>query len=229
MAVTSTDGRTRERLTRTVWPMDWFETAIRDEADLQAVYEESSWLVKNKEIDHLDEHCVAYLAVCGFVVLASADAHGRADVTPRGGPRGFVRVLDERTIAIPDATGNRRIDTLRNVVQTGRLGMLALLPGRGQTLRVNGRACVSTEPELLGSLTAVGKPPRAALVMAVEEVFTHCPKAFVRSGLWDPATWPGEDEQPSPAAMLRDHVGSPELTLADAEQAMVDAVTIRLA
>ena len=209
--------------------MDWFEGAIRDEAALDAVYDESSWLVKHKQIDHLDEHCRAYLAVCGFVVLASADAEGRADVTPRGGPRGFVSVLDERTLAIPDATGNRRIDTLRNVVQTGQLGMLALLPGRGQTLRVNGRACVSTDPALLGSLTAVGKPPRAALVMAVEEVFTHCPKAFVRSGLWDPSTWPGADEQPSPAAMLRDHVGDPALTLADAEQAMVDAVTTRLA
>ena len=209
--------------------MDWFEGAIRDESSLQAVYEESSWLVKNKQIDHLDEHCRAYLEVCSFVVLASADAQGRADVTPRGGPRGFVRVLDDRTIAIPDATGNRRIDTLRNVVQTGHLGMLALLPGRGQTLRVNGRACVSTDPRLLDSLTAVGKPPRAALVMAVEEVFTHCPKAFVRSGLWDPATWPGKDEQPSPAAMLRDHVGDPALTLDAAEQAMVDAVTKHLA
>jgi hypothetical protein len=209
--------------------MDWFEGAIRDETALQAVYEESSWLVKHKQIDHLDEHCRAYLAVCGFVVLASADAEGRADVTPRGGPRGFVEVLDDRTIAIPDATGNRRIDTLRNVVQTGQLGMLALLPGRGQTLRVNGRACVSTDPRLLASLTAVGKPPRAALVMAVEEVFTHCPKAFVRSGLWDPATWPGRDEQPSPAAMLRDHVGDPALTLAAAEQAMEDAVTKHLA
>ncbi len=205
--------------------MDWFEGAIRDEAELHAVYDSSSWLVQNKQIDHLDQHCREYLAVCSFVVLASADARGRADVTPRGGPRGFVAVLDERTIAIPDATGNRRIDTLRNVVQTGRLGMLALLPGRGQTLRVNGRACASTDPALLASLTPVGKPPRVALVMAVEEVFTHCPKAFVRSGLWDPATWPGKAEQPSPAAMLRDHVGDPALTLADVERALREPVT----
>jgi hypothetical protein len=209
--------------------MDWFETAIRDEAELHEIYEPSSWLVQNKTIDHLDPHCRQYLAVCGFVLLASADASGRADVTPRGGPRGFVSVLDDRTLAVPDATGNRRLDTLRNVLQTGRIGMLALLPGRGQTLRVNGRACVSTAPALLSQLTAVGKPPRAALVIAVEEVFTHCPKAFVRSGLWDPASWPAKQEQPSPAAMLRDHVGDPSLTLADAEQAMVDAVTIRLA
>lgn len=209
--------------------MDWFEGAVRDEVELRELYEPPGWIPKNKSIDHLDRHCRDYLAVCGFVLLASADAEGRADVTPRGGPRGFVTVLDERTLAIPDATGNRRLDTMRNVVQTGRAGLLALLPGRGQTLRINGRACVSTQPALLTQLTAVGKPPLSALVLAVEEVFTHCPKAFVRSGLWDPATWPQADEQPSPALMLRDHVGDPALTLADAEQAMIDAVTLRLA
>ena len=209
--------------------MDWFAGALRDESQLQEVYEPSSWLVQNKTIDHLDQHCRDYLAVCSFILVASADAEGRADVTPRGGPRGFVSVLDEHTLAVPDATGNRRLDTFRNVVRTGRTGLLALLPGRGQTLRINGRACVSTDPALLGQLVPVGKPPRAALVVAVEEVFTHCPKAFVRSGLWDPATWPAQQEQPSPAAMLRDHVGDPALTLADAEQAMVDAVTLRLA
>ena len=209
--------------------MDWTAGAIEDEAVLYELYEPSSWLVKNKEIDHVDAGCRAYLAACGFVLLASADAQGRVDVTPRGGPRGFVTVLDDRTLAIPDATGNRRIDTFHNVVQTGQLGMLALLPGRGQTLRVNGRACVSADPALLSQLTAVGKPPRAALVLAVEEVFTHCPKAFVRSALWDPSSWPAKDEMPSPAAMLRDHVGDPDFTLEQAEQAMIDSVTVRLA
>lgn len=209
--------------------MDWFETAIRDEAELTEVYEPSSTLVQNKQIDHLDAVCRDYLAVCSFVVLSSADAHGRCDVTPRGGPPGFVAVLDDRLLAIPDATGNRRLDTLRNVVQNGQLGLLAILPGRGQTLRVNGRACVSRDPALLDSLTPIGKPPRAALLLAVEEVYTHCPKAFVRSGIWDPSTWPGKDQQPSPAAMLSQHVGPELLSEADAEQAMVDAVTIRLA
>jgi len=209
--------------------MDWFEGAIRDEAELAEIYEPSSWLVKNKTIDHLDAGCQAYLAVCTFVLLSSADAQGHCDVTPRGGPAGFVEVLDDRVLAIPDATGNRRLDTVHNVVQTGRLGMLAVLPGRGQTLRVNGRACVSRDPALLDRLASVGKPPRTALVLAVEEVFTHCPKAFVRSGLWDPASWPAAEDQPSPASMLRDHVGDSSLTLAEAEQAMVDAVTIRLA
>jgi PPOX class probable FMN-dependent enzyme len=209
--------------------VDLFESALRDEAELQALYEKPSAIVARKQIDHLDEHCRRYLALCRFVLVASADRDGRADVTPRGGPAGFVSVLDDQTVAIPDATGNRRLDTFRNVLQTGRAGLLLLLPGRGQTLRINGRACVSTDPDLLGSLTAVGKPPRAALVLRAEEVFTHCPKAFVRSGLWDPETWPAKDEQPSPAAMLRDHVGDPDFTLAQAEQAMIDSVTIRLA
>lgn len=210
--------------------MDLFDTALTDETELRALYDAPpSDIVARKEIDHLDDHCRRYLALCRFALVASADAGGRVDVTPRGGPPGFISVLDERTLAIPDATGNRRLDTFRNVLQTGRAGLLLLLPGRGQTLRVNGPACVSTDPELLASLTAVGKPPRAALVLAVEEVFTHCPKAFVRSGLWDPASWPAPGEMPSAAAMLRDHVGDPAFTLEQAEQAMIDSVTIRLA
>ena len=209
--------------------MDLFATAVRDVSELDALYEPSSALVLGKQIDHLDAGCRAYLSVCRFVVLSSAGADGRCDTTPRGGPAGFVTVLDDRTLAIPDATGNRRLDTVRNVVATGRLGLLAVLPGRGQTLRVNGRACVSRDPELLARLSPVGRAPLTALVLAVEEVFTHCPKAFVRSGLWDQATWPSADEQPSPASLLRGHVGVDFLSLADAEQALVEAVTIRLA
>lgn len=208
--------------------MDLFATALQDEADLRALYERPNEIVARKEIDHLDEHCKRYLALCRFALIASADRDGRADVTPRGGPAGFITVLDDHLLAIPDATGNKRLDTFRNVVQTGRAGLLLLLPGRGQTLRVNGRACVSADAALLERLTPVGKPPRAALVLHAEEVFTHCPKAFVRSGLWDPASWPGKDEQPSPAAMLRDHVGDPDFTLEQAEQRMVDAVTVHL-
>ena len=209
--------------------MDLFDTALTEPSQLHELYEPPSELVANKTIDHLDVHCRQYLSLCRFALVASADAEGRADVTPRGGPAGFISVLDDRLLAIPDATGNRRLDTFRNVLQTGRAGLLLLLPGRGQTLRINGRACVSTDADLLASLTPIGKPPRAALVLAVEEVFTHCPKAFVRSGLWDPTSWPAKADQPSPAAMLRDHVGDPDFSLEQAEQRMVDAVTIHLA
>lgn len=209
--------------------MDLFAGALQDETALRALYEMPNDIVARKEIDHLDAHCKRYLALCRFALIASADRDGRADVTPRGGPAGFITVLDDHLLAIPDATGNKRLDTFRNVLQTGRAGLLLLLPGRGQTLRINGRACVSADPDLLQRLTPVGKPPRAALVLHTEEVFTHCPKAFVRSGLWDPATWPRKEDQPSPAAMLRDHVGDPGFTLEEAEQKMIDAVTVHLA
>ncbi|MCW2616275.1 MAG: hypothetical protein JWN08_3269 [Frankiales bacterium] len=192
--------------------------AVRDETELSALYAPPSEVVRRKAIDHVDALSREYLALCRFVVLSSTDADGRCDATPRGGPPGFVTVLSDRLLALPDAAGNRRLDTLRNVVQTGRLGLLAVLPGRGQTLRVNGRACVSTDPELLDRLRADGRPPRAALLLAVEEVFTHCPKAFTGSGLWDSTTWPDADRQPAPAAMLAAHAGG--LTLAEAEAAM---------
>ena len=203
--------------------MDLFASAIRDEAGLRELYELPSQVVANKEIDHLDEHCRRYLALCRFALVASADASGRVDVTPRGGPPGFISVLDERTLVIPDTTGNRRLDTFRNVVETGRAGLLLLIPGRGQTLRINGRACVTADPDLLARLVPVGTAPRAALVLQTAEVFTHCPKAFVVSRLWDPQSWPARDEQPSPAAMLRAHVGDPAFTLDLAEQAMAAA------
>jgi PPOX class probable FMN-dependent enzyme len=209
--------------------VDLFDTALTEPSQLEELYEPPSELVANKTIDHLDVHCRHYLSLCRFALVASADAEGRADVTPRGGPAGFISVLDDRLLAVPDATGNRRLDTFRNVLQTGRAGPAAAAP-RSRPDAAHQRAGLREHrPELLGSLQAVGKPPRAALVLAVEEVFTHCPKAFVRSGLWDPASWPAKADQPSPAAMLRDHVGDPRLSLEDAEQRMVDAVTIHLA
>lgn len=195
--------------------MDWGFTTVHDEAELAQVYAPPSEVVQRKTTDHVDALTRDYLALCRFVVLASTDADGRCDVTPRGGPAGFVHVLDERLLAIPDTAGNRRLDTLRNVVQTGRLGMLAVLPGRGQTLRVNGTACVSTDPALLEQL---GGRPRAALLLGVEEVYTHCPKAFTGSGLWQPDTWPAADLQPAPAALLAAHVG--DISLEQAERAM---------
>lgn len=207
---------------------DLFADALRSEDDLRALYDPPSGLAARKEIGHLDAAAAGFIASSPMLFLASADVSGRCDVTPRGGPPGFVSVLDETTLVIPDATGNRRIDTYQNVVETGRVGVVFLIPGRGQTLRVNGRACVSTRPALLETLTAVGKPPRAALVVAAEEVFAHCPKAFVRSGLWNPEAWPDPRAAPSPAALTLAHVGDPDLTLADVEKSQREALLYRL-
>lgn len=206
-----------------------FAGALGSEAELRELYEQPSGFAARKQIDHLDSAARQLIALAPIVFVASHDAEGRADVTPRGGDPGFVTVLDDDTLAIPDATGNKRLDTLRNVVATGHAGLLFVIPGRGQTLRVNGRARVSARPELLAGLRPVGKPPRSALVVKADEVYTHCPKAFVRSALWDPATWPSAAEQPSAAAVLHAHVGDPAVTLADVERSQAESLARRLA
>jgi PPOX class probable FMN-dependent enzyme len=206
-----------------------FDGAIEHEAQLRELYEPPSGLGARKQIDRLDDACRALIALAPIVFVASHDAHGRCDVTPRGGPPGFVTVLDDHHLAIPDATGNKRLDTLMNVVATGHAGLIFVIPGRGQTLRVNGPARITAREDLLDRLTPVGKPPRSAIVVEAREVYTHCPKAFVRSGLWDPATWPSADEQPSSAEVLHAHVADPAITLADVERAQEESLKHRLA
>ena len=209
--------------------MDPFAGALEDVDALHELYDAPDDRVWRKDIGRLDEHCRTLIAASPMVLLASTDGRGGVDVTPRGGPAGFVTVLDDGHLALPDATGNRRLDTLRNVIATGRVGTLFLTPGRDWTLRVNGRACVSADPELLARVTPVGKPPRTAIVVACEEVYTHCPKAFVRSGLWDPQTWPDPSALPRPAQVLHAHLAVPGSTLEDEERRQAESLIHRLA
>ncbi|MYR00678.1 MSMEG_1061 family FMN-dependent PPOX-type flavoprotein [Streptomyces sp. SID6139] len=180
-----------------------------------------------KQMTELTDQTRRLIGCSALVLVASADAEGNCDVSPRGGPAGFVSVLDDRTVAIPDATGNKRLDTLQNVIATGRAGLLFIIPGRTTTLRVNGRACVSTRPELLSQLTAVGKPPASALVVGIEEVYPHCPKSLLRSGAWKPEQWPAADAQPTSAEVTLAQLRMPELTIADIEQAEADSLKYR--
>ncbi|WP_371501567.1 MSMEG_1061 family FMN-dependent PPOX-type flavoprotein [Kitasatospora sp. NBC_00374] len=187
--------------------------AVRETAGLRELYELPSELVRHKEVDRIHEVARKVIGRSSLVFVASAGADGRCDVTPRGGPPGFVAVLDEFTLALPDATGNRRLDSLHNIVETGRVGLIFVIPGREATLRVNGRACVSSDPRLLEQLTAVGKPPRSAIVVEAEEVYGHCPKAFLRSSAWKPENWLAADAAPSSAEVTLAHLGNPSLTL----------------
>ncbi|MFD0278134.1 MSMEG_1061 family FMN-dependent PPOX-type flavoprotein [Kitasatospora sp. NPDC127111] len=192
--------------------------AVRDAAELREIYEQPSDLVRRKQVDRIHEVARQLIACSSLVFVASADAAGRCDVSPRGGPAGLVSVLDDRTLAIPDATGNKRLDSLHNIVETGQVGLIFVVPGRESTLRVNGRACVSTDPRLLERLTAVGKPPRSAIVVAVEEVYAHCPKAFLRSSAWKPENWLAKDAQPTSAEVTLSHLRDPSLTIEMIEQ-----------
>jgi PPOX class probable FMN-dependent enzyme len=160
--------------------------------------------------------------------VATFSSEGHADVSPRGGQPGFVTVLDDQHLAIPDATGNRRLDTLENVVSSGRVALIFMIPGRDTTLRVNGHAAVTAEPELLERLTPVGKPPKTAIVVAAEEVYTHCPKAFVRSELWDPGSWPDPATLPTSAEVSLAHQRNPELTLEQVQQRERESLAKRL-
>ncbi len=209
--------------------MDPFATALSSADQLAELYEPAAERAWAKDIGMLDDAAQRLIAASPLVVVASQDAEGHADATPRGGPPGFVAILDEQHLAIPDATGNRRLDTLTNVIATGHVGLLFLIPGRNQTLRINGRACVSAAPEILDAAGAVGKPPRTAIVVRTDEVYAHCPKAFVRSHLWDPATWPAPDAVPTAAEVMLAHLRDPTRTLAEEQEYLDEALRSRLA
>jgi PPOX class probable FMN-dependent enzyme len=207
---------------------DPFALALQSTEDLRALYPPPLATTADKEADRLNELCQALIACAPLVFVASVDADGSCDVSPRGGQPGFATVLDERHVALPDATGNRRLDTLRNVVATRRAGLIFVVPGRGQTLRINGPACVTADPAVLDRLTPVGKPPVTAIVVETEQVFTHCPKAFVRSRVWDPNTWLAPEDQPSPAAVSQSHIAHFGLTVEEVETSQAESLRTRL-
>lgn len=171
-------------------------------AELEAHYGAPNERSLRKEIDHVNADYRRFIELSPFVVLATGGPDG-LDCSPRGDAPGFVRVLDSRTLALPDRPGNNRVDSLRNVVAAPQVGLLFMVPGVGETLRVNGRARVSLAPELLASFAVDGKPPRSVLLIDVQSVYFHCAKAIVRSNLWDPAHHVERSQLPSAGEMLR--------------------------
>jgi PPOX class probable FMN-dependent enzyme len=171
-------------------------------ADLEALYGEKPYPpALLKEIDRVNETYRKLIEAAPFCVLATNGPDG-LDCSPRGDPKGFVRVIDDHTVAIPDRRGNNRIDSLRNIIHDSRVALLFLIPGVSETLRVMGRATISTDPELCQSFLMEGKAPRSVLVIAVEKVFYQCAKAIVRSKLWDPSIKVERTTLPTPGAIL---------------------------
>jgi PPOX class probable FMN-dependent enzyme len=198
-----------------------FGGAVTSMRGLREIYREPSRPAVAKQIDHLDHNCRAFVAHSPFVVVSTADDTGRCDTSPRGGPPGFVTVLDEHRLAIPDLSGNNRLDSLQNIVWSNGIGLLFLVPGLDETLRVNGRATVTTDPAVLDACALGDLRPRVAVGVTVEEAYIHCAKALRRAGLWDPEAWPDRSGLPSVACMLRDHYGLPDMD-ADAVQRRLD-------
>ena len=172
-------------------------TILRSIEELETLYGHAKGGAVFKEISYLNAHYRAFVEASPFVVLASAGPGG-LDCSPKGDAPGFVRVLDEKTLAIPDRLGNNRIDTLRNLVADPRLALLFLVPRRSETLRVNGKAVISTEAQLLASFAVDAKPPRSIILVTVESAYVHCAKAFMRSKLWERAA---DGERPNLPSM----------------------------
>lgn len=169
---------------------------------LEAIYGKPGERALWKELTYLNEDYQAFVKACPFVVLASVSDEG-TDCSPKGDPAGFVQILDERTLAVPDRPGNNRVDNLRNIIADPRVSLLFLIPGIGETLRVNGRARISVDPDLLSRFDVDGKLPRTVIVVSIDRVYFHCAKAIVRSHLWDQATQIARDCLPSTGAMHR--------------------------
>ncbi len=161
----------------------------------------------------LDKNSKTFIAHSPFVLLSTANREGRCDVSPRGDLPGFVHVLDDTTLLLPDRPGNKRIDSMLNVIENPHVGLLFVIPGVEDTLRVNGRAAIVRDPELLEPLAHRGKTPKLAIAVETEEVFFHCAKAFKRSSLWKPAEWPDASGVPSLAQIIVDQMHDPRLTV----------------
>lgn len=186
------------------------EHRITDEASLRQLFGATHDLAMRKSLDRLSGHARDFIRRSPFLCIGTQSADGRADVSPRGDPPGFVRILDDRTLAIPDRPGNNRLDTLVNIVANPSVGLLFIIPGFDDTLRVNGRASVVTDPDLLAGMAIQNKPPKVAIVVSVMEVFMHCAKAFRRSHLWDPEHFQDRSEMPSLIKIILDETtGAP--------------------
>jgi hypothetical protein len=176
-------------------------------ADLRQYYARPQERAVKKQIAHLDVHCRKFIELSPFVVLATSDAEHNLDASPRGGEPGFVKVVDERTLLIPDSPGNNRLDSFENILSTGKIGLLFMIPGFNETLRVNGVAALSRSSSDIASCTTERRAPPLVVRVSVEAVFLHCAKAFMRSKLWDPKAITDRSKLPAAGRMISDQTG----------------------
>lgn len=182
-----------------------FKEIISNEAGLREVIGYPSEMNVNKVISVLDEHCRNFIARSPYLLLASNDGNGNFDISPKGDPAGFVQVLDEKRLVIPDRIGNGRIDTLTNIVKNNQVALFFLVPGKRETLRVSGTAMIVRDIWLREQMSMKGKLPNFGIVVTVQRVFMHCAKSIIRSGLWKPEEWPDPGDLASLSRVLNDH------------------------
>lgn len=205
-----------------------FSERIHSAEELAALIGTPSEFSLRKELKTLDEHMRRFIAHSPFAIISTHSADGRCDASPRGDAPGFVHVVDDRTLLIPDRLGNRRVDSFRNIVETGRIGLLFLVPGFGETLRVNGRAVLIRDEAWLAPLTAQGKRPLVAVAVEVEECFLQCAKALIRSKLWEAHERPSLQSLPCAAEMFHDHAQMPEFDVPQLQTLLDEAYRSKL-
>ena len=187
-----------------------FSNVVRSEAELRELMGAPiAPPVVEKTMTSLDRHCVAFIGRAPFVFVSSSDAEGRMDISPKGDAPGFIKVLDSKTLVIPDRPGNQRFDTFRNLFESPRIGLIFLVPGKRETLRISGTAEVVRDAGLLETMVANGKTPALAIAVHVEEAFFHCAKCIIRSHLWQPERWPSIEGLPTLAETMKDAASIP--------------------
>ncbi len=195
---------------------------------LRGLYAAPGERARRKQLSHVDAHARRFIALSPFCVLASGGVNGRLlDASPRGGEPGFVKVLDDHTLLLPDSGGNNRLDTLENLLADPRLSLIFLVPGVEETLRINGRARLRDEAGFVDRFAQERQRPKLVIEVAVQEAYLHCAKAFMRSRLWEPAGWPAREALPSMNQMISDQMGLAEPT--ETQQAMRERYLAQLA
>lgn len=179
---------------------------IENREELRVLYKSPGDGAVRKELPRLDGHCRSFIAKSPFVLIGSSDGNGNADVTPKGDRPGFAAILDDNNIAIPDRPGNNRLDTLENIVVNPAVGLLFLIPGMNETLRINGHARITADAALRERLAVDGKLPASVIVVSVKAAYMHCAKAFMRSELWKPESWLDRATLPTLGEILRDQL-----------------------
>jgi PPOX class probable FMN-dependent enzyme len=202
-----------------------FDDVLTTEHELRAILGTPSVRAVKKVQSSLDAHTRAFIAQSPFLLMATSDDRGRCDVSPKGDAPGFVQVLDDRRLVIPERPGNKRLDGMLNVLANAHVGLIFMVPGREETVRVNGKAWITRDPELLNRCIAQGKAPLVAIGVEIEQCFLHCPKAFIRSQLWDRQAWPAPDALPTMACVLFDQIKPADATLQDYERSIEEGNT----
>ncbi len=191
---------------------------IANQTELRQTYREPAPRAQQKVLDHIDGHARDFIALSPFCVISSLGADGRQDTSPRGDPPGFVAVLDEHTLLVPDRPGNNQVDSLQNVIAHPEVGLLFLVPGMNETLRVSGTAEIVTDAALLDPLSVGSKAPLSGLRITVEEVFLHCGRSLIRSRLWDPEAQIDRSCYPTYGQVLADQISGANAAEIDASE-----------